>query len=116
MVRRSYVKIPISLLDDRKIAILSDKEWRNYIESIANDPEQIYYEKEPERAEWDQLREQRNKELTKRYKKQCRYCGSRKKLTIDHIKPLALGGSNELSNLQYLCSRCNSKKGSRFIG
>lgn len=31
-------------------------------------------------------------------------------LTIDHIRPLADGGTNDLSNLQVLCRDCNLKK------
>jgi HNH endonuclease len=34
-------------------------------------------------------------------------------LEVDHVYPKALGGSNELSNLQALCSDCNAKKGAR---
>jgi hypothetical protein len=34
-------------------------------------------------------------------------------LEVDHIYPRALGGSNELSNLQTLCSDCNARKGAR---
>lgn len=44
---------------------------------------------------------------------QCQSCGKTKSetnLTIDHIIPLALGGSNDISNLQTLCLSCNSKK------
>ncbi|WP_139061120.1 HNH endonuclease [Enterobacter asburiae] len=33
------------------------------------------------------------------------------KLAIDHIIPLALGGNNDPTNLQILCSSCNGKKG-----
>lgn len=29
----------------------------------------------------------------------------------DHIVPLALGGSNDIRNIQLLCPRCNAKKG-----
>lgn len=32
------------------------------------------------------------------------------KLTIDHIIPLALGGENDISNLQTLCYCCNQQK------
>ena len=32
---------------------------------------------------------------------------------IDHIVPVADGGSNEMQNLQLLCPRCNTSKGAR---
>jgi 5-methylcytosine-specific restriction endonuclease McrA len=32
--------------------------------------------------------------------------------TIDHITPLAQGGTNELSNLRAACARCNYRGGS----
>ena len=35
------------------------------------------------------------------------------RLTMDHIKPLVLGGSNRKSNIQPLCRECNWKKGSK---
>lgn len=43
----------------------------------------------------------------------CKRCKRKKKLSIDHIFPLALGGSNDIRNLQLLCQRCNSRKGAR---
>tara|TARA_R110000824_G_scaffold317414_1_gene504612 strand:- start:854 stop:1294 length:441 start_codon:yes stop_codon:yes gene_type:complete len=42
----------------------------------------------------------------------CRACGFSDRLTleIDHIKPRSLGGSDDLDNLQVLCSFCNNTK------
>lgn len=47
--------------------------------------------------------------------KVCLKCGTDKKRTIDHIVPLVKGGGNEFSNLQTLCQRCNSLKGSDIV-
>jgi hypothetical protein len=46
----------------------------------------------------------------------CAYCRAdlrRRKKHVDHIKPLARGGSNGRSNLQYLCAPCNQAKSAR---
>jgi len=43
----------------------------------------------------------------------CRYCGAAApdvKLTVDHVVPVALGGSDEPSNLVTACGPCNSGK------
>jgi 5-methylcytosine-specific restriction protein A len=55
----------------------------------------------------------------------CQHCGSKRMgireledqslaFEIDHIVPLARGGTNDLSNLQLLCYSCNSLKGVRL--
>lgn len=49
------------------------------------------------------------------FNNQCLSCGSRENLEVDHVIPLAIGGSNEVSNLQPLCRTCNASKGSRII-
>lgn len=46
---------------------------------------------------------------------ECLNCRSSDDLTIDHIKPIARGGENKLSNLQPLCKSCNSAKGTQII-
>ncbi|MDR1947658.1 MAG: DEAD/DEAH box helicase family protein [Desulfovibrio sp.] len=45
----------------------------------------------------------------------CLRCGKKRNrgvvLNIDHIMPISLGGTNDLSNLQTLCKFCNNMKG-----
>jgi 5-methylcytosine-specific restriction endonuclease McrA len=45
----------------------------------------------------------------------CQMCGTEERLSVDHIVPRTLGGSDSLDNLQVLCSSCNSAKGGRFF-
>jgi len=43
----------------------------------------------------------------------CVECGTTHDITIDHKHPLSLGGSDDVSNLQFLCRSCNSRKGTK---
>ena len=38
-----------------------------------------------------------------------------KPLTIDHVVPIKMGGSNTINNVQPLCQRCNSSKNVKII-
>jgi hypothetical protein len=54
-------------------------------------------------------------EVLRRDNHTCRYCGSTTpdvKLTVDHVVPTALGGSDEPSNLVAACADCNAGKSS----
>lgn len=49
----------------------------------------------------------------------CVFClgwgsATHRKLTLDHVIPLARGGTNEESNLVTSCERCNTVKGARM--
>jgi 5-methylcytosine-specific restriction enzyme A len=54
--------------------------------------------------------------ILQRDRQQCRQCGTSSPLEIDHIIPLAVGGTNDLSNLQVLCRPCNRQKKHRLNG
>ena len=50
-------------------------------------------------------------QVLKRDKFTCQYCGkSGVELEVDHIKPVAHGGSNDLGNLITSCKNCNRGK------
>src|SRR5690606_16206547 len=44
---------------------------------------------------------------------ECRYCGARRGLTIDHVVPESRGGKTTLENLVTCCKSCNSRKSAR---
>jgi len=56
-------------------------------------------------------------EILKRQKFKCAECGvsvkDKKNRHVDHIMPLALGGSNWPTNLQILCPPCNLSKSAK---
>lgn len=61
-------------------------------------------------AEWQALKAQ--------YSFQCLRCRRREpeiKLTMDHVVPVTRGGSNDISNIQPLCQKCNLSKGTQMI-
>ena len=43
-------------------------------------------------------------------KKECKYCLTTAELTYDHKVPKIMGGSDDGSNIQILCRKCNSTK------
>ena len=45
----------------------------------------------------------------------CVSCKSTEDLSLDHIYPWSLGGSDDEDNLQTLCKPCNSRKGARVL-
>jgi 5-methylcytosine-specific restriction endonuclease McrA len=52
-------------------------------------------------------------EVVKRDGRKCNLCGydqDESNLNVDHIMPLALGGSDAVTNLQILCKVCHIKK------
>lgn len=56
------------------------------------------------------------KALCRRYGNRCLACRRQGvALTKDHIRPVSLGGTDDISNIQPLCRSCNSRKGAQHI-
>lgn len=43
----------------------------------------------------------------------CRSCGSRRRLQVDHIMQVSVGGGSHPVNLRVLCSSCNGRRGNK---
>ena len=53
------------------------------------------------------------KNVLRRDRFRCQYCGGRDLLTVDHVMPKSRGGKDTWENLVAACTRCNNRKGSR---
>jgi 5-methylcytosine-specific restriction endonuclease McrA len=53
------------------------------------------------------------REVLRRDRHSCQYCGSTRNLTLDHVIPRSKGGKHSWDNVVTACERCNSKKGDR---
>lgn len=53
------------------------------------------------------------REVLRRDKHQCQYCGSKQKLTLDHVIPRSKGGKHSWDNVVTACETCNGRKGDR---
>jgi HNH endonuclease len=54
--------------------------------------------------------------LLSKWGRKCTYCGVENiPLQVEHIHPIAKGGSNRISNLTLSCERCNLKKGTKDV-
>jgi 5-methylcytosine-specific restriction endonuclease McrA len=66
------------------------------------------------------LRPEKRQALYKRDSFTCVYCGKKmrqgsKLLTIDHVQPQQLGGTNAARNLVTACKNCNSSKQNKSL-
>jgi 5-methylcytosine-specific restriction endonuclease McrA len=53
------------------------------------------------------------KNVLRRDRFRCQYCGARDHLTIDHVLPRSRGGKDTWDNLVTACTGCNARKGCR---
>jgi 5-methylcytosine-specific restriction endonuclease McrA len=52
--------------------------------------------------------------LKQRYGSKCLRCKRKRRLTPDHVVPIAKGGTSNIDNIQPLCQPCNSQKGTKI--
>jgi len=55
------------------------------------------------------------REVLKRDRYACQYCGSTKRLTLDHVIPRSKGGTHTWNNVVTACETCNTQKGNRLL-
>lgn len=53
------------------------------------------------------------REVLRRDRHACQYCGSTKHLTLDHVIPRSKGGKHTWDNVVTACEGCNSRKSDR---
>ena len=51
------------------------------------------------------------KQIKESWDYKCAYCGSEENLTLDHVTPRSLGGSDTTDNVVCCCRSCNHSKG-----
>jgi hypothetical protein len=74
---------------------------------------QIRQEFEERKSKRHTFTEKEREDLHKGFKGKCNCCKKKvelSKMQIDHIEPLACGGTNDLNNLQVLCKPCHHEK------
>ena len=90
---------------------------KNY-DFLLNEELKIHHEFHAKRYAYQRLRMYANLFIRDLRKKgfvleKCATCSSTENLQLDHIIPIAVGGKNNVGNIQVLCQICNRKKGKR---
>jgi 5-methylcytosine-specific restriction endonuclease McrA len=110
-----------SLHKSKPDALWRDKEYiKDYHKNYSHNNRERFYESQNKRRGLksktkNPLKIKEWKELLILYGNKCLSCGSKDKITIDHVIPLALGGEHTKENIQPLCKSCNSKKSTKII-
>ncbi|MEP0874090.1 HNH endonuclease [Trichocoleus desertorum AS-A10] len=77
-------------------------------------PEHIHLTSGNPERQW-KLPPVNRREVFRRDHHACQYCGSTKRLTLDHVIPRSKGGTHTWENVVAACDKCNSAKGDRLL-
>ena len=55
-----------------------------------------------------------DKEIKRLYSNNCIHCGSKERITMDHLIPVSRGGRHSIGNIVPMCQECNFSKHTRF--
>lgn len=115
-------------VNDRVIAPLGEKNFEFFggVNALSNQQSRIevnsilltYSSVRVARLRHDYVPNLSNRELFRRDRHVCLYCGSKfteKDLTRDHVIPQSRGGKDSWSNVVTACRRCNNHKADRLL-
>ncbi len=76
---------------------------------------QVYLRRAKKRQTEVPMLESEWQNILLKYNGECLDCGSKEKITCDHIIPISKGGQHTINNVQPLCLKCNMKKHIKII-
>jgi len=101
----------IDYKDVLKICKTHDIEFKNQsFGSLVQDIKRKFFDKQHKRIRFSKAKRE---ELYMKFEKKCNCCEKQlqlKQTHIDHVIPLAGGGTNNIENLQILCNECRFEK------
>jgi len=104
LMRRELTDVPGSNLSH----------WRE-VHVFVSESERVAYHNKRDRLGGDLLDEEWDG-LRRAFDYRCAYCGvKKKKLQLEHIRPLSLGGRTSIDNVLPACKDCNFSKGTRSL-
>ena len=119
--RRDYKKHRVKKLEVQRQRYWEDPAWARFVQNewARKHPSEMAVKYNARRARQvnaegaftrADIKRQREKQHNR-----CYYCGNEGKLTVDHVIPLARGGTNWPDNLVLACPHCNSSKGNKRV-